>query len=190
MAHSGTANSLFSSPPGHELEAFLNINYGPGNVTYANLGTLTCQGVKERWVGNFELDGAKYRRSKILLPSADNRFFSITTVYMQSEDEVCRTTITSLIALIPPVMSAPFRLLSNVVKAAHWLTNKAVLGPIPLTPIRRDQLRRSGRSECRAKRYARLSGRGMDVAGARYASLPASTQGGTGCAVLPARWED
>jgi hypothetical protein len=39
-------------------------------------------------VANFELDGAKYRRSKILLPSAENIFFSITTVYMESQEEV------------------------------------------------------------------------------------------------------
>ncbi|KAH0122691.1 hypothetical protein KCU66_g8658, partial [Aureobasidium melanogenum] len=73
--------------PGHELEAYLNKNYGPGNPVYENLCDLTRQGLKEGWVANFELDGAKYRRSKVLLPSAENRFFSITTVYMKSEEE-------------------------------------------------------------------------------------------------------
>lgn len=33
------------------------------------------------------MDGPKYRRSKIALPSADTKFCSITTVYMESEDE-------------------------------------------------------------------------------------------------------
>lgn len=32
------------------------------------------------------MDGAKYRRSKVRLPTADTRFFSITTVYMESQD--------------------------------------------------------------------------------------------------------
>ncbi|KAI4746882.1 hypothetical protein E4T50_02778 [Aureobasidium sp. EXF-12298] len=73
--------------PGHELEAYLNANYGPGNPVYEDLCDLTRQGLEEGWVANFELDGAKYRRSKVLLPSAENRFFSITTVYMESEEE-------------------------------------------------------------------------------------------------------
>jgi hypothetical protein len=77
-----------NSTPGHQLEAYLNKNYGPGNPIYEDLCNLTRQGLKEGWVANFELDGAKYRRSKILLPSAENRFFSITTVYMESEEEV------------------------------------------------------------------------------------------------------
>lgn len=33
------------------------------------------------------MDGPKYRRSKIKLPSAETRFFSLTTVYMQSQEE-------------------------------------------------------------------------------------------------------
>ncbi|KAI4720451.1 hypothetical protein E4T48_03387 [Aureobasidium sp. EXF-10727] len=73
--------------PGHELEAHLNKNYGPGNPIYEDLCNLTRSGLDEGWVANFELDGEKYRRSKILLPSAENRFFSITTVYMESEEE-------------------------------------------------------------------------------------------------------
>lgn len=76
------------STPGHELETYLNENYGPSNAVYEDLCDLTRQGLKEGWVANFELDGAKYRRSKVLLPSAENRFFSITTVYMESEEEV------------------------------------------------------------------------------------------------------
>lgn len=34
-----------------------------------------------------ELDGQKYRRGKIAIPSAESRFFSITTVYMSSQQE-------------------------------------------------------------------------------------------------------
>lgn len=33
------------------------------------------------------MDGSKYRRSKIKLPCQETRFFSITTVYMDSEEE-------------------------------------------------------------------------------------------------------
>lgn len=33
------------------------------------------------------MDGPKYRRSKIKLPSAETRFFSLTTVYMESQEE-------------------------------------------------------------------------------------------------------
>jgi len=84
-----TNSSGLHSTPGHQLEAYLNKDYGPGNPIYEDLCDFTRQGLKEGWVANFELDGAKYRRSKILLPSAENRFFSITTVYMESEEEVC-----------------------------------------------------------------------------------------------------
>jgi hypothetical protein len=74
--------------PGHELEDYLNTNYGPGNPVYEDLCRLSRQGLHEGWLANIELDGAKYRRSKILLPSPENRYFSITTVYMESEEEV------------------------------------------------------------------------------------------------------
>jgi hypothetical protein len=47
---------------------------------------LTRRGYEEGWVANIDLDGKRYRRSKILLPSAENRFFSITTVFMESDD--------------------------------------------------------------------------------------------------------
>ena len=44
-------------------------------------------GLDEGWCANIEMDGRKYRRSKIKLPSKDTRYFSITTVYMDSEEE-------------------------------------------------------------------------------------------------------
>ena len=34
-----------------------------------------------------ELDGPKYRRGKIALPSAATKYMSITTVYMDSQEE-------------------------------------------------------------------------------------------------------
>lgn len=33
------------------------------------------------------MDGRKYRRSKVKLPSAETRYFSLTTVYMESQEE-------------------------------------------------------------------------------------------------------
>ncbi|KAL9132118.1 MAG: hypothetical protein Q9175_006596 [Cornicularia normoerica] len=38
------------------------------------------------WVAKTKLDGDRYRRGKIALTNSEIRFFSITTVYMDSED--------------------------------------------------------------------------------------------------------
>lgn len=40
----------------------------------------------EGWVANIEIDGSHYRRSKITQPREATRFFSITKVYMQSDE--------------------------------------------------------------------------------------------------------
>ena len=69
------------------LEARLNREYGPGNRLYEDMCRYVREGIKEGWAADVELDGPKYRRSKICLPSPENRFFSITTVYMDSEVE-------------------------------------------------------------------------------------------------------
>ena len=79
--------TTISSTPGHKLEEFLNENYGHGNPLYDNLCKYIKIGLDEGWVANIEMDGRKYRRSKIKLPCAETRFFSITTVYMESEEE-------------------------------------------------------------------------------------------------------
>ncbi|KAF2153211.1 p-hydroxylaminobenzoate lyase [Myriangium duriaei CBS 260.36] len=72
--------------PGKDLEHRLNSQYGPGNPYYEDFCRYIRQGLDEGWVAQTELDGPKYRRGKISLPSADTRFLSITTVYMDSED--------------------------------------------------------------------------------------------------------
>lgn len=72
--------------PGKELEEHLNANYGQGNLIYEDLCSLTPLGLEEGWVANIEVDGEQYRRSKISLPSEENKFFSITTVYVLSSD--------------------------------------------------------------------------------------------------------
>lgn len=72
--------------PGSALEARLNADYGPGSAIFEDLSAWIRQGVAgdEGWVATTELEGARYRRSKLGLPSAANRYFSITTVYMDS----------------------------------------------------------------------------------------------------------
>lgn len=72
--------------PGKDLEQRLNTDYGPGNPYYQDFCQYIHQGLKEGWVAETKLDGDRYRRGKIALPSPGSRFFSITTVYMDSED--------------------------------------------------------------------------------------------------------
>lgn len=73
--------------PSKDLEEYLNKNYGPGNPLYEDMCKYVKIGLDEGWCANIEMDGAKYRRSKIKLPSEDTRWLSITTVYMESQEE-------------------------------------------------------------------------------------------------------
>ncbi|KAF9874458.1 hypothetical protein CkaCkLH20_08021 [Colletotrichum karsti] len=73
--------------PGKDLEGRLNKEYGPGNQYYEDFCSHIKQGLREGWVAQTEIDGPKYRRGKIALPSEATRYFSITTVYMESEEE-------------------------------------------------------------------------------------------------------
>ncbi|XPT00392.1 hypothetical protein M3J09_009545 [Ascochyta lentis] len=72
--------------PGRDLETYLNTHYGPGTTIYEDLCSLTRLGLQEGWVANINIQGRDYRRSKISLPREETRFFSITTVYMNSQD--------------------------------------------------------------------------------------------------------
>ncbi|CAJ2502958.1 Uu.00g103520.m01.CDS01 [Anthostomella pinea] len=72
--------------PGKDLEARLNKDYGPGNPYYEDLCSYVRRGLSEGWVAETEINGRTYRRGKIALPSAETRFFSITAVYMESQD--------------------------------------------------------------------------------------------------------
>ena len=74
------------STPGKALEEKLNTEYGPGHPYYEEICSCVRQGLTEGWVANIEIQGPKYRRSKICLPSPETHYFSITTVYMDSED--------------------------------------------------------------------------------------------------------
>ncbi|KAL5087863.1 hypothetical protein H0G86_009976 [Trichoderma simmonsii] len=75
--------------PGKDLEATLNRDYGPGNPYYDDFCRLIRQALEndEGWVAIDEIDGPKYRRTRISPPSELNRHFSITTVYMDSQEE-------------------------------------------------------------------------------------------------------
>ncbi|KAH6716012.1 p-hydroxylaminobenzoate lyase [Leptodontidium sp. MPI-SDFR-AT-0119] len=72
--------------PGKALEEKLNRSYGPGTSFYDDISTYVRSGLHEGWLATTEIDGPNYRRSKICLPSAETRYFSITSVYMNSED--------------------------------------------------------------------------------------------------------
>ncbi|KAL4750636.1 hypothetical protein BDW72DRAFT_193708 [Aspergillus terricola var. indicus] len=75
--------------PGRALEQYLNEHYGAGNKYYDSFCSLILSGLRndEGWVATEELDGPRYRRSRLCDPSERTRYFSITTVYMQSQDE-------------------------------------------------------------------------------------------------------
>ena len=75
--------------PGAEMERWLNRKYGEDSQLYQDLSRLIKAGVEEGWAANQEVEGPNYRRSRILEPSAETFQFSITAVYMNSEDE-CR----------------------------------------------------------------------------------------------------
>ncbi|KAL1865800.1 hypothetical protein VTK73DRAFT_5047 [Phialemonium thermophilum] len=80
-------NEVQDLTPGKDLEARLNSDYGPGNAYYEDFCSYIRQGLKEGWVAETELDGPRYRRGRITMPTAETRYFSITTVYMDSQEE-------------------------------------------------------------------------------------------------------
>jgi hypothetical protein len=73
--------------PGKDLEARLNTEYGPGNPYYEDFCSYIKEGLKDGWVATTELDGPKYRRSRVAAPSEETHYVSITTVYMESQEE-------------------------------------------------------------------------------------------------------
>ena len=72
--------------PGKDLEDHLNAHYGPGNKYYEELSRLMRLGLEEGWVASTAVGGRHYRRSKIILPSPQTKFFSLTSVWMDSQD--------------------------------------------------------------------------------------------------------
>jgi hypothetical protein len=72
--------------PGKDLERRLNRHYGPGNAFYEDFCDLVKKGIDEGWAASGELDGPRYRRGRISLPSAETLFMSITTVFFDSKE--------------------------------------------------------------------------------------------------------
>jgi len=71
--------------PGSEVEDWLNRTYGPGSALYERLACLIKDGVEEGWAANEAINGARYRRSRLMEPCAETLDFSITAVFMDSE---------------------------------------------------------------------------------------------------------
>ncbi|MEU9446032.1 DUF4863 family protein [Streptomyces sp. NPDC048304] len=70
---------------GKDLESWLNTTYGPDSALYQDLARLIKIGVlEEGWAANIEVDGPRYRRSRIAEPTEETHYFSITAVYMNS----------------------------------------------------------------------------------------------------------
>ncbi|HWD01584.1 MAG TPA: DUF4863 family protein [Amycolatopsis sp.] len=69
---------------GGELEAWLNDEYGPGSGLYEDLARMITEGVEQGWAANIEVEGKKYRRSRIADPADVLHYFSITAVYLDS----------------------------------------------------------------------------------------------------------
>ncbi|MBI3434342.1 MAG: DUF4863 family protein [Proteobacteria bacterium] len=72
--------------PGTQVEQWLNATHGPGSAIYDRLARLIKAGIEEGWAANIEVDGRRYRRSRICEPCAETFNFSITAVYMDSKD--------------------------------------------------------------------------------------------------------
>ena len=72
--------------PGTAVEQWLNRTCGPRSALYEDLSRLIKVGVAEGWAANIEVDGRRYRRSKIYEPSAETFYFSITAVFMDSKE--------------------------------------------------------------------------------------------------------
>ena len=69
---------------GTEAEQWLNRRHGPGSPVYDTLARLVTSGVAAGWAASVELDGPRYRRSRIAEPAERTLHFSITAVYMDS----------------------------------------------------------------------------------------------------------
>jgi hypothetical protein len=71
---------------GSEVECWLNETYGPDSALYRDLASLIQAGVRDGWAANIEIEGRRYRRSRIAEPTAQTHFFSITAVYIDTLD--------------------------------------------------------------------------------------------------------
>lgn len=72
--------------PGPDLETMLNAEFGPQSATWQALSRLALDGVRTGWAANEQIDGPHYRRSRLVSPGDDTFHFSITLVYMESDE--------------------------------------------------------------------------------------------------------
>ncbi|QWF22306.1 DUF4863 family protein [Nocardioides sp. LMS-CY] len=77
-------NELKNRTAGEDLEKWLNDAYGPGSEFYERVAGLVKDGVRDGWAANIEVDGPRYRRSRLAEPCEELNYFSITAVYMDS----------------------------------------------------------------------------------------------------------
>ncbi|WP_268990245.1 DUF4863 family protein [Dyella monticola] len=57
-----------------EVEQWLNAKYGVEGELYKDLSRLITLGVKEGWAADIEVAGPRYRRSRLVMPSAETFF--------------------------------------------------------------------------------------------------------------------
>jgi len=77
---------------GTELETWLNTTCGPGTALYDDLARMITEGVRDGWAAIDELDGPKYRRSRLAGPSELLNYFSITAVYITASNHTAGST--------------------------------------------------------------------------------------------------
>lgn len=69
---------------GTEVEKWLNGKYGPDSELYKTLAGLVKAGVRDGWAANVQIEGARYRRSRLADATEQTVDFSITVVFMDS----------------------------------------------------------------------------------------------------------
>ncbi|RFU48237.1 DUF4863 family protein [Paraburkholderia sp. DHOC27] len=82
--------------PGPAFEQWLNTKYGVASALYQDLARLITLGVQEGWAADAEIAGPRYRRSRLMAPSAETFFFSATAVLLDSTDNTQRNPEGSL----------------------------------------------------------------------------------------------
>jgi 2-hydroxylaminobenzoate mutase len=73
----GLCEAIRGLPLYEELEARLNRDFGPQTEAYAHLASLLKVGVEEGWVAYEDIQGADYRRGRILEPSRETSEMSV-----------------------------------------------------------------------------------------------------------------
>ncbi|CAG9219533.1 conserved hypothetical protein [Paraburkholderia sabiae] len=71
---------------GTDVEQWLNTKYGVDSDLYKDLARLVTLGVEEGWAADVEIAGPKYRRARLVAPTAETFYFSITAVLIDSTD--------------------------------------------------------------------------------------------------------